>query len=99
MFYWIHCLWEVPVSGELVDSWVTLCCGINDNPKLPKDSGGTFCGQLWDTCLVEQGIPGADLWGKAPAMIYGIQSYFQLYPNMMAKMVLEVYKALILPCG
>jgi hypothetical protein len=49
--------------------------------------------------LVERGISGADLWGKAPAMIYGIQSYFQLYPNMMAKMVLEVYKALILPCG
>ncbi|KAH9532506.1 hypothetical protein CY35_18G001500 [Sphagnum magellanicum] len=78
MFCWIHCLWEVPVSGELVDSWVTLCCGINDNPKLPKDSGGTFCGQLWDTFLAKRGISGADLWGKAPAIIYGMQSYFQL---------------------
>jgi hypothetical protein len=59
-----HCLWEVPVSGELVDSWVTLCCGINDDPKLPKHSGGTFCGKLWDTFLAERGISGADLWGQ-----------------------------------
>jgi hypothetical protein len=76
-----------------------LCCGINDNPKLPKDFGGTFYGQLWDTFLVERGIFGANLWGKVHAIIYGIQNYFQLYPNMMAKMVMEVYKALILPCG
>jgi hypothetical protein len=53
-----------------------LCCSINDNPKLPKDFGGTFCGQLWDTVLAERGIYGADLWGKAPAIIYGMQSYF-----------------------
>jgi len=59
-----HCLWEVPVSGELVDSRVTLCCGINDDPKLPKHSGGTFCGKLWDTFLAERGISGADLWGQ-----------------------------------
>jgi hypothetical protein len=78
---------------------VTLCFGINDNLKLPKHSGGTFCGQLWDTFLAEQEISGADLRGKAPAIIYEMQSYFQLYPNTMAKMVLEVYKALILPCG
>jgi len=26
----------VPVSSALVDSQATLCCGINDNPKLPK---------------------------------------------------------------
>jgi hypothetical protein len=49
--------------------------------------------------LAEQEISGADLRGKAPAIIYEMQSYFQLYPNTMAKMVLEVYKALILPCG
>jgi hypothetical protein len=53
-----------------------LCCGINDNPKLPKDYGGIFCGQLWDTFLAEQEISGADLWGKAPTIIYGMQSYF-----------------------
>jgi hypothetical protein len=76
MFCWIHGLWDVPISGELVDSQVMLSCGINDNPKLPKYSGRTFCGQLWDTFLAKQGISGADLWGKAPAMIYGMQSYF-----------------------
>ncbi len=62
---------------------MTLCCGINDNPKLPKDFGGTFCGQLWDTFLAERGISDANLWGKAPTIIYGMQSYFKLYPNTM----------------
>jgi hypothetical protein len=33
--------------------------------------------------LAERGIFGADLWGKASTIIYGMQSYFQLYPNMM----------------
>jgi hypothetical protein len=41
----------VPILGELMNFRVTLCCGINDNPKLPKHHGGTFCGQLWDTFL------------------------------------------------
>jgi hypothetical protein len=44
-----------------MDSWVTLCCGINDNPKLLKDFGGTFCGQLWDMFLAERGISSVDL--------------------------------------
>lgn len=55
-----HCLWEVPLLGT--EYRVTLCCGVNDNPKLTLDKMGTFCGKQWKVFLHEIGFEEKELW-------------------------------------
>lgn len=59
-----HCLWRVPVSIQTLQSaQVILCCGLDDDPKVPRASGGTFCGGQWGKFLRDRGIAERDLWG------------------------------------
>ncbi|GJP66903.1 hypothetical protein CLOP_g23780 [Closterium sp. NIES-67] len=53
------CLWQVPLKGGRE---VTLCCGVDDNPKLSVSGGGSFCGRPWGLWLKERGLKAADLW-------------------------------------
>ncbi|KAL3684923.1 hypothetical protein R1sor_002945 [Riccia sorocarpa] len=56
-----HTLWEVPVKGKS-ENRVTLCCGIDDNPKAVYEQGGTFCRTSWGTFMSDRGISEEDLW-------------------------------------
>lgn len=57
-----HCLWRVPVSIQTQSAQVILCCGLDDDPKVPSASGGTFCGGQWGKFLSDRGIAKRDLW-------------------------------------
>eukprot|EP00249_Psilotum_nudum_P015672 c25460_g1_i1 orf=161-3376(+) len=55
-----HCLWEVPLCGT--ENQVTLCCGIEDNPKALLSKGGTFCGKPWMKFICSNNLQEKDLW-------------------------------------
>lgn len=57
-----HCLWEVPVTVQSANFRVTLCCGLDDDPKISIQSGGTFCGEAWAKFLSRRSISETDLW-------------------------------------
>ena len=57
-----HCLWRVPVS-IMPGSEVILCCGLDDDPKVPFKSGGTICGGPWGKFINDRGMSKCDLWG------------------------------------
>ncbi|KAG6541209.1 hypothetical protein Mapa_017370 [Marchantia paleacea] len=56
-----HCVWGVPLKRKM-DHRVTLCCGIDDNPKAPYQEGGTFCRKPWAQFMSDLGIMEKDLW-------------------------------------
>ncbi|GJP45147.1 hypothetical protein CLOM_g4560, partial [Closterium sp. NIES-68] len=53
------CLWQVPLKGGRE---VTLCCGVDDNPKLSLSGGGSFCGRPWKLWLRDRGLLETDVW-------------------------------------
>ncbi|CAI5466956.1 unnamed protein product [Closterium sp. Yama58-4] len=53
------CLWQVPLKGGRE---VTLCCGVDDNPKLSFSGGGSFCGRPWRLWLRDRGLKETDIW-------------------------------------
>ncbi|CAI5527033.1 unnamed protein product [Closterium sp. Naga37s-1] len=53
------CLWQVPLKGGRE---VTLCCGVDDNPKLSFSGGGSFCGRPWKLWLKDRGLTATDIW-------------------------------------
>ncbi|CAI5462608.1 unnamed protein product [Closterium sp. Yama58-4] len=53
------CLWQVPLKGGRE---VTLCCGVDDNPKLSLSGGGSFCGRPWGLWLGDRGLKETDIW-------------------------------------
>jgi fucokinase len=58
------CLWQVPViagDGRSGTGVVSACCGVDDNPKLSRDSG-TFCNRSMDLWLAEHQVQDSDLW-------------------------------------
>ncbi|KAH7316282.1 hypothetical protein KP509_21G086500 [Ceratopteris richardii] len=55
-----HCLWEVPLIDS--NSRVTLCCSIQDNPKVSIHELGKFCGKQWEDVFNHLGVGGDDLW-------------------------------------
>ena len=59
-----HCLWQLPVANGVVpDALVTVCCGVDDNPKLDwHDSGATFCNRELRKWCADHGVERSDLW-------------------------------------
>ncbi|XP_020588903.1 bifunctional fucokinase/fucose pyrophosphorylase isoform X1 [Phalaenopsis equestris] len=60
-----HCLWEVPLLGCM--GTVIVYCGLQDNPKMYAENGGTFCGKPWRKVLLDLGIQEIDLWSSLDA--------------------------------
>ncbi|WOL10044.1 hypothetical protein Cni_G18798 [Canna indica] len=55
-----HCLWEVPLVASL--GRIIVYCGLQDNPKVSVEKGGTFCGKPWKRVLHYLKIDKSDLW-------------------------------------
>jgi len=58
------CLWQVPVAAAddaAQASNILLCCGVDDDPKLPLDRA-TFCGAKLTEWLSQRGIGAEELW-------------------------------------
>ncbi len=54
------CLWQAPLSGGK-DRLVTLCCGVDDNPKEPFDTA-SFCNRGLAGWMRDHGVEAQDLW-------------------------------------
>lgn len=56
------CLWQVPVRLEDgIPRLVTLCCGVDDNPKL-TESRGTFCNRGFEQWLQQHNVNKKEIW-------------------------------------
>lgn len=56
------CLWQVPVDyQDIPDGVVTLCCGVDDNPKLPFESA-TFLNRSFPTWLRGHQVDPEEIW-------------------------------------
>lgn len=57
------CLWQAPLAagGEGSGSLVTVCCGVDDNPKEPVESA-TFCNRSFNRWRDDHGVTPEDLW-------------------------------------
>lgn len=65
------CLWVLPVSWpETPGARTALCCGVDDNPKLPF-AQATFCNRRLDQWMAGHGVTAADLWpGEKPGTLW-----------------------------
>lgn len=61
------CCWQVPVIGDGDECRIaTLCCGVDDNPKDPFDTG-TFCNRGFCEWMAAHGVDEHDLWPEETA--------------------------------
>lgn len=59
------CLWEVPLKGA-GDNRVTLCCGVQDNPKAQFSSQGSgYFGIPWKAFFAGRGMQDTDVWDES----------------------------------
>ena len=74
------CLWQLPLSQPGIrGARVTLCCGVDDNPKAAF-AEATFCNRRLDQWMKAHGVTAADLWAGGRAETLWTARLFPVLP-------------------